>query len=66
MSRCVCCDNALTRHEIPQRNPETGKEDDFCFTCRYLSKFASPEREYVGGAYPVDGVTAMKSSSSDY
>jgi len=66
MSRCRCCNNALTKHEIPRYNPDTKQEEDLCFTCQFMSKHASLEREYIGGRYPVDGVTAMKSTSSDY
>lgn len=66
MSRCRCCNNALTRHETPRFNKSINKEEDMCLSCIYLSKHSAPEREYVCGTYPVDGVTAMKSSSSDY
>lgn len=66
MSRCRGCNNPLSKHEIPRFNKDTNQEEDLCFSCIYLSKHSAPEREYVCGSFPVDGVTAMKSSSSDY
>lgn len=66
MSRCRACNNALTKHEIPRYNPDTKQEEDLCFACQYMSKHSAPDREYIGGRYPVDGVTSMKSSTSDY
>lgn len=61
--RCKCCDNPLSRADVTIFNKTSGQEEDLCSYCRYLSRHATTEREYVCGAYPVDGVTQpMKSS----
>lgn len=65
MSRCKSCNNALSDHETPRYNKIIKEEEFLCHMCLYLCKHSAPEREYVGGRFPVDGATAMKSSSSD-
>lgn len=66
MSRCRCCNSALTKHEIPRYNKTLHQEEDFCSHCQFMSKHASVEKEYVGGRYPSDGATPAKSSTSEY
>lgn len=60
MSRCRCCNNPLSYYGRPRKNPHTGKEEDLCSNCVFLAHNAQVEREYVGGASPVEGVTTMK------
>lgn len=59
--RCKCCNNTMTNRNT-QHKP-TGKEDDLCGTCRYYAFHAQVEREYIGGAYPTEGVTQPRNYS---
>lgn len=56
-TRCKACDAQLTRGSAPPMNKFSKIEEDLCSVCRYLSQHASTEPEYVGGAYPTNGVT---------
>lgn len=57
MSRCRCCDVPLINNDTPAWNKLAQAEEDFCSVCRFLVYNSYTEREYVGGRYPVDGVT---------
>lgn len=59
--RCKCCNNIINYRNVQDKI--TGKEDDLCGACRYLAFYASTEHEYIGGAYPSEGVTQPRNYS---
>lgn len=56
--RCRCCNNMLANSDNPAWNKNSQSEEDLCSVCRSLVYNSYTEREYVGGRWPVDGVTS--------
>lgn len=59
MSRCKCCNNFLSKFDIPIKNPHTGEEEELCASCLNLSFNSEDYPEYVGGNHPVSGVSGI-------
>lgn len=55
--RCKCCDVPLINNDSPAWNKLAHKEEDLCSVCRSLVYNSYTEREYVGGRYPIEGMT---------
>lgn len=56
--RCKCCNVPLVNNDRLAWNKFANKEEDLCSVCRSLTYNSHTEREYVGGRYPTDGMTA--------
>lgn len=65
MSRCRCCDLQLTNNDSYSWNKLAQQEEDMCSVCRYLVYNSYTEYEYIGGRYPVDGVSSGN-TTKDY
>lgn len=55
--RCKCCNSLLSNNDNFSWNKLAQSEEDLCGVCRNLVYNSYTEREYIGGRYPVDGVT---------